>query len=72
MPFYREFFMCSGAVSASKKSIEHILNNPNGGNAVVLVVGGAPESLDTHPDVSDVILILQPRKGFIKMALKHG
>jgi len=95
MPFYREFFMTGGAVSASRKSIDYVLNSKPNGNVVVLVVsfkhyysihwlrdyskilvllkvGGAPESLDTHSDVEDIILILKPRKGFIKLALKHG
>lgn len=72
MPFYRELFMSSGAISASRKSIEHVFNSSFGGNAAVLVVGGAPESLDTHPDLQDIILILKPRKGFIRLALKHG
>lgn len=72
LPFYREFFMTSGAVTASRNSIDYVLSSAPGGNAVVLVVGGAPESLDTHPDVENIILILKPRTGFIKMALKHG
>lgn len=72
LPFYREFFMTCGAISASRKSIEHVLGSSAGGNAVVLVVGGAPESLDTHPNVDNITLILKPRKGFIRLALKHG
>lgn len=72
MPFFREFLMTSGAVSASRKSLDYILSSSPGGNAVVLIVGGAPEALDTHPAVTDITLILKPRKGFIKMALKHG
>ena len=72
MPFYREFFMTSGAISASRKSIDYVLNSKPAGNAVVLVVGGAPEALDTHPTSKDITLILKPRKGFIRMALKHG
>lgn len=72
MPLYREFFMTSGAVSASRKSIDYVLGSSCGGNAVVLVVGGAPESLDTHPNLDDITLILKPRKGFIRLALKHG
>lgn len=92
--------MTGGAVSASRKSIDYVLNSKPNGNVVVLVVslhfaaqsmlthisyikanqyllyllkvGGAPESLDTHSDVEDIILILKPRKGFIKLALKHG
>ena len=64
--------MTSGSVTASRKSIEYVLNSKPGGNAVVVVVGGAPESLYTHPNVEDIILILKPRKGFIRLALKHG
>ena len=71
MPFYRELFMCGGSVTASRKSIDYELNKSSGGNAVVLVVGGAPEALDTHPGV-DIILILKSRKGFVRLALKHG
>lgn len=72
MPFYREFFMTSGAVTASKKSIDYVLGSSRGGKAVVLVVGGAPESLNTHPNLDNITLILKPRKGFIRLALKHG
>ena len=38
MPFYREFFMTGGAVSASRKSIDYVLNSKPSGNVVVLVV----------------------------------
>ena len=38
MPFYREFFMTGGAVSASRKSIDYVLNSKPNGNVVVLVV----------------------------------
>ncbi len=40
------------------------------GNAVVIVIGGATEALDAHPGMFE--LTLKRRKGFIKMALKHG
>lgn len=72
MPFYREFFMTCGSISSSRRSIEHVLGSNPGGNAVVLVVGGAPESLDTHPNLENITLILKPRKGFVRLALKHG
>ena len=64
--------MTSGAVTASKKSIDYVLGSSRGGKAVVLVVGGAPESLNTHPNLDNITLILKPRKGFIRLALKHG
>lgn len=36
----------------------------------MLVVGGAPESLESRP--GSYILKLKDRKGFIKTALRHG
>lgn len=73
LPFYREFFLSSGAITASRKGISHVLRqHSEGGAAVVIIVGGAPESLDTHPNQEQIILILKPRKGFIRLALQHG
>lgn len=73
MPFYREFFMSSGSITASRKGISHVLqHSTHGGAAVVIIVGGAPESLDTHPNLDQITLILKPRKGFIRLALQHG
>lgn len=70
LPFYREYFMTSGAVSASKNSMNYLLSKAEGGRALCLVVGGAPESLDCHPGLA--ILHLSKRKGFCKMALRNG
>uniref|UniRef100_A0A6A7FQS4 Acyltransferase n=1 Tax=Hirondellea gigas TaxID=1518452 RepID=A0A6A7FQS4_9CRUS len=70
MPFYRELFLCSGAVSATRQSMDHLLGTEATGRALCLVVGGAPESLDSHPH--KLILHLEERKGFAKMALRHG
>lgn len=72
MPFYREFFMTSGSVTASRASIEYVLSRRGNGQAVVVVVGGAPESLHTRPNTSTVNLILSRRKGFVRLALKNG
>jgi len=36
----------------------------------MLVLGGAKESLDAHP--GKYMLTLKDRKGFVKLALKHG
>lgn len=70
MPLYREIFLCSGSVSATRASMDHLLGKEGTGRALCLVVGGAPESLDCHP--GQVILHLEKRKGFAKMALRHG
>ncbi|NXQ46335.1 MOGT1 acyltransferase, partial [Catharus fuscescens] len=69
-PFFREYIMSAGMVSASKESVSHVLNNKGGGHASVIVIGGAEESLNAHP--GSLTLNILKRKGFIKMALKHG
>uniref|UniRef100_A0A3Q2R0N4 Monoacylglycerol O-acyltransferase 3a n=1 Tax=Fundulus heteroclitus TaxID=8078 RepID=A0A3Q2R0N4_FUNHE len=55
-------------VSSCKSSLSHLVSRPEGGNVAVIAVGGAPEALDARPGA----LTLQNRKGFIKLALKHG
>lgn len=60
----------TGACSVSKESIEWILTNEGKGNAAVIVVGGAAEALEAHP--GHYVVKLKSRKGFVKMALKHG
>ena len=69
-PFIRDLIMASGVCSVDKESIEHILQKMGSGHSVVIVVGGAAESLDAHPD--SLKLTLKDRKGFVKMALKCG
>ena len=49
----------------------HLLLIRPSGNAAVLVVGGAAESLNTG-DKQKVKLFLVRRKGFVKIALQHG
>jgi len=70
LPFYREIFLCSGAVSATRASMDHLLGMEGSGRALCLVIGGAPESLDSHP--GKCVIHLNKRIGFAKMALRHG
>ncbi|XP_046625663.1 2-acylglycerol O-acyltransferase 1-like isoform X2 [Neodiprion virginianus] len=70
MPLFREFVYSFGACSASARSIEHLVSVPGGGRATVLAVGGASESLKCKPGTYRVIL--KRRKGFVRIALKHG
>ncbi|KAK0402772.1 hypothetical protein QR680_016521 [Steinernema hermaphroditum] len=70
IPLRRELIMASGVISASKESISHVLSDKKGGNAVAIVLGGAEEALDANPENFD--LTLKSRKGFVKLALKHG
>ncbi|XP_062494869.1 2-acylglycerol O-acyltransferase 1 isoform X4 [Pezoporus occidentalis] len=69
-PFFREYIMSAGMVSASKESVSYVLSNKEGGHASIIVIGGAEESLNAHP--GSLTLSILKRKGFIKMALKHG
>jgi len=69
-PFRREVTMMCGAIEVSKKSIKNVLTQEKTGQAIVIVVGGALEALDAHQ--GNFNLILNKRKGFIKIALKRG
>ncbi|KAM8882388.1 2-acylglycerol O-acyltransferase 1 isoform 1-T1 [Synchiropus picturatus] len=70
IPFFRDYIMCGGLVSSSKSSLSCLVSRPEGGNVAVIAVGGAPESLEARPGA--LTLQLLNRKGFIKLALKHG
>ncbi|XP_064455292.1 2-acylglycerol O-acyltransferase 1-like [Ornithodoros turicata] len=69
-PLHRELLLSTGMCSSTKESFEWIFSKKGEGNAAVLVVGGAVEALDAHP--GSYKLTLNKRKGFIRMALKHG
>lgn len=68
-PFFREYAMSAGLVSCSKESVSHVLSQ-GAGVASVIVIGGAEESLEARP--GSLTLQTLHRKGFIKLALKHG
>lgn len=70
VPLFREYIMCGGLVPSCKSSLAHLLSCPEGGNVAVIAVGGAPEALEARPGA--LTLQVKNRKGFIKMALKHG
>lgn len=70
VPFFRDYIMSGGLVSSEKASASYIISRPEGGHIAVVAVGGAPESLDARP--GELTLQLLQRKGFIKLALKHG
>jgi len=68
-PFYRDILLDLGICSVSKESCSNILKG-GPGNAIIIVVGGAAESLSAHPGTND--LTIRKRLGFIKMAITHG
>lgn len=61
--------MAGGVCDVSKESINHCLQ-AGSGNAAVIVVGGAAESLEARPGSHK--LTLKNRKGFVKIALQNG
>ncbi|CAG8473277.1 1957_t:CDS:2 [Ambispora gerdemannii] len=69
IPLYRDFFMAHGLCSVSRQSCVNILEK-GPGNSILIVVGGAFESLSARPGVYN--LILKKRLGFIKLALSKG
>lgn len=69
-PIFRELAMAAGIISVSRDSLEYVLTNQGSGQCIVTVIGGASEVLQTSP--SCYHLILNRRKGFIKLALKTG
>lgn len=60
----------SGICPVNRNSIDYLLSQNGTGNAVVIVVGGAAESLDCAPGMNSVTL--NNRKGFVRLALQQG
>lgn len=54
--------------SVSRRSCNNLLSS-GPGTAIVIVVGGASESLKARPGIAD--LVLKKRLGFIRMAIHH-
>ncbi|XP_040114808.1 2-acylglycerol O-acyltransferase 2-like isoform X2 [Oryx dammah] len=69
-PFFRDYIMSMGLVSADKESAAHILSRKGGGNLLSIIVGGVQEALTARPGA--YMLVLQNHKGFIRLALIHG
>lgn len=64
-PFLREYFLSMGAVDSSKETFRSILSRPR--TAVIVVVGGAAESMMVRNHTMD--LVLEKRKGFVREAI---
>lgn len=60
----------AGICPVNRDSIDYILSKNGSGNAIIIVVGGAAESLNCTPGKNSVTL--RNRKGFVKLALRHG
>ncbi|KAI8823078.1 putative diacylglycerol acyltransferase type 2b [Fimicolochytrium jonesii] len=70
IPLWREISMALGVVSVGAKSLKHILSRKGPGWSAMVVIGGADEALLAYPGTSD--LILNQRKGFVKIAVQTG
>ena len=64
-PFLREYFLCMGAVDSAKETFRNVLARK--GTALVVVVGGAAESMIVQNHSID--LILEKRRGFVREAI---
>ncbi|XP_053187454.1 2-acylglycerol O-acyltransferase 3b [Scomber japonicus] len=70
IPLFRDYIMAAGLYPVSKPSLTHLLSKSGKGNAVVIVIGGAAESLASSPGVHTVVM--KQRKGFVRIALEFG
>jgi len=77
-PHWCRFYRCSvliplylpGLVSSDKESAYHVLQRPEGGNLLAIIVGGSQEALDARP--GSCTLLLKNRKGFVRVAIEQG
>ncbi|ODM89837.1 2-acylglycerol O-acyltransferase 1 [Orchesella cincta] len=69
-PILRDLILSLGVCAATRNGMNYLLGSKGGGRAAVLIPGGAPESLDSHP--GSYVVQLKHRKGFIKVALQNG
>lgn len=60
----------AGICSVNRWSLDFVLSRRRLGQAVIIMVGGAQESLYAIPGKHS--LILRNRKGFVRLALRHG
>uniref|UniRef100_A0A8P4KQS1 Acyltransferase n=1 Tax=Dicentrarchus labrax TaxID=13489 RepID=A0A8P4KQS1_DICLA len=70
LPVLRDYLMSGGICPVNRNSIDYLLSRNGTGNAVVIVVGGAAESLQCAPGMNSVTL--KNRKGFVRLALQKG
>ncbi|XP_075851471.1 2-acylglycerol O-acyltransferase 3-like [Microcebus murinus] len=70
LPVYRDYAMCYGMRPVNRQSLDFVLSQPQRGQAVVIMIGGAHEMLYASP--GQHCLTLRKRKGFVRLALRHG
>ncbi|AGO11388.1 AaceriACR140Cp [[Ashbya] aceris (nom. inval.)] len=67
IPIYRDYLLGFGCTSVARKNVLSVLERDY---SICIVVGGAQEALLSH--VGSTELVLNKRKGFIKLALETG
>lgn len=75
IPFFRDWCLLAGCVSAGKACLHHILGTRK--ESVAINLGGAAEafmSVEKDPKTGNpkMKLLMKDRKGFCKIALQHG
>ncbi|XP_058536998.1 2-acylglycerol O-acyltransferase 3-like [Ochotona princeps] len=70
LPVFRDYLLAAGLRPVSRHSLDFVLSQPQLGQAVVIVIGGGQELLSTSP--GQHFLKLLNRKGFVRLALRHG
>ncbi|GBP48084.1 2-acylglycerol O-acyltransferase 2-A [Eumeta japonica] len=71
VPFLRDLFLAMGLCPVSIQSLTGLLNpKKNKGRCVAILIGGAAETLETHPGTHKIIL--SKRKGFVRIAIMTG
>ena len=68
VPMLREAFLWTGWVEASSRTANRMLVQKN--HSIIIILGGVREVLESEPN--KMTLILQRRKGFVKLSLSTG
>lgn len=70
-PLRREYCLMLGSIEVTQEAIKNVLQEPNQGHAVLIIVGGAREILRARPN-NNYDLVLNKRRGFIRTAMING
>ena len=69
VPLCREICLWMGAVDAGRATASRALNE---GISVVVYPGGSREIFDTDPNSTETKIYLTKRRGFVRLAMRHG
>ncbi|KAI8322849.1 diacylglycerol acyltransferase [Martensiomyces pterosporus] len=72
IPFFRDYALAMGCLSCDRNSIRRILSDRhhNLHQSLLVVVGGAEESMLAHDGSADLVLL--KRRGFVREAIRAG